>query len=432
MQVTIQVLNGLERKMSVKLPSANLEEKIEKRLREIAPNAKIPGFRAGKVPFNIIKQRYEDSVRGEVISKVIGSSYQEALKQENIIPAGLPHLTLTESAVGKELEYEAKFEVYPTIQLTNLDNVEIKTKVVKVTEQDLEEMLEKLQKQYAKWEEVDRPAQLGDRVYLDFESRIDGEEFPGGTRKNAVLELGSNAAIPGFETGLIGASIDQHLELTLQFPADYYNKEIAGKTALVKVLVHRILTSELPKLDEEFAATLGVKEGGMEKLRVEVREGMERDAAKKIKEQLNNELTEQFLVANPIDVPNALVEEEAARMEKQVEEQSKAQGRKPQALDRSELLKAAHRRVKLGLLFGEFIKVHGLKLDAARFDTLLDEMSAPYDNPQAIKDVYRNNPEARKQLEAIVMEGQVFDALANQVRKIEREQTFHEWLHKPE
>lgn len=430
MQVTVEILDGLERKMFVKLPSENLEEKVEKRLKEIAPSVQISGFRPGKVPFTIVRQRFENSIRGEVLSAMIGDSYQEALKQENIIPAGHPHLKLTESAPGKEIEYEARFEVYPTIQLNNLDGVEIETAKVTVTDHDVQEVLEKIRKQYAKWLEVDRPAQSGDRVVIDFDSRIDGESFAGGTNKNAVLDLGSQSAIPGFEEGLMGATKNQQLELTLNFPADYYNQAIAGKSALANVTVHRILTPELPELDDAFASKLDVKEGGIEQLKIEVRENMERDIAQKTREDLKKQLTEQFLAANPIAVPNALIQEEAVRLEQQAEQSLKQQGQKKVSLDPAKFLTAAAHRIKLGLLFGEFIKVHQLKLDPARVESLLKELTAHYQDPQAIIDAYRNNPESRKQLENAVLEEQVFDALAAQVSKVERELTYPEWLQK--
>lgn len=429
MQVTVEVLPGLERKMTVNVPSEGVQSEVEKRLKDMLPRVAIAGFRKGKVPFNVVRQHYEDSVRREVISEVIGSTYQAALEQEKLMPVGLPNVHLSTTPPGQALQYEAKFEVFPKIELKSLEGVELETIKLTVGEQDIDKLLEKLRKQQSKWVEVNRPAQLGDRVKLDFDGQINGESFEGGTRKDVTIELGSGQALPDFEKGLIGATKGQELSLNVQFPATYPQKELAEKHSVVAVKIYEVLAAELPELDAEFAKKLGVEEGGIEKLRIEVKENLTRELQQKIDDQLKANVLEKLLARNPVELPQVLIEEEIKKLQQQTQQMAaQRQGSAAPMPPREQFIAIATQRVGLGLLFGEFIRQHHLKADPQQVEERLAQIAAPYGDPAAIIAWYRGNKEQLAVIESAVIEDQIVAKLLTEVTLKEKPQTYLELL----
>ncbi|HVV68049.1 MAG TPA: trigger factor [Gammaproteobacteria bacterium] len=450
MQVTVEVLPGLERKVVVKVPGSGVQSEIEKRLKDLAPKVKIDGFRPGKVPFNIVRQRFEDSVRREVVSEVIGSSYQEAIQQEKLTPAGLPKIDLATVIPGQALEFEATFEIYPTIALKELQDVEIETVKVNIDENDVDQMLEKLRNQQAEWVETTEPAEKGNRVLIDFESTLDGKSFEGGTGKDVTVQLGTGAAIPDFENALLGTAAGQeNITFTIQFPVNYHRKDLAGKSSAVTAKVHKVLVAKLPEVDEEFAKKLGVADGNIEQLRKEIRDNLQRELDYNVKNQLKGQVLTKLLELNPVELPKVLVNEEIKNLQKQEREAGKHHAHDhdhdhecdhdhdhdhdhehsedhAHSENKTQFEQMAKQRVGLGLLFGEIIRNHQLKVDSAQVQARLEQIAAPYKDPQQVVAWYRNNKEQMAQIEASVIEDQIVDILTKQVKLKETVKTYRE------
>jgi trigger factor len=419
MQVTVEVLPGLERKMLVKVPSEGVQKEIEKRLKDMAPQVKLDGFRPGKVPFNIVRQRFEDSIRREVVSEVIGATYQQALQQEKLVPAGVPKVHLATVVPGQALEYEAIFEIYPTIQLNELNGVEIESIKIDVTENDIDNMLEKLRRQQAEWVETDKPAEKGDRVVIDFNSLMDGASFEGGSGNNVTVELGAGGAIPDFENALVGKTAGQeNIQFDIRFPENYYRKDLAGKSSHVTANVHKILVAKLPPLDEAFAKKLGVAEGDIEKLRREVRDNLLQQLENNNKAQIKSQILAKLLELNPVELPQIMLEEEIKNLKHQNEQAGtdpRHLNQPKQAEDNEAYAKLAQQRVGLGLLFGEIIRTYQIKVDQSKVQAMLERMTASYQDPQSVIAWYRNNKEQMTHIEGAVIEDQIVEILSKQV-----------------
>ncbi|HEY5601738.1 MAG TPA: trigger factor, partial [Gammaproteobacteria bacterium] len=311
MQVSIETTGGLERRMTVQIPKDKLEKEIQARLKQLAGRAKIQGFRPGKAPMNVIKQRYGGQVEQEVMGELIQSSYVEALTQQNLRPAGMPHIKPAET--GKEsgaMTYIATFEVYPDVTIQGLEKIKVERPVLEISEQDIDAMLETIRKQRKQWQETDRAAEIGDRVVIDFEGFMNGEPFEGGRAQAYAMELGAKRMIPGFEEQLLGIKAGEERTLKLKFPADYHAKELADKDVEFKVAAHKVEMPVLPELNEEFAKLFGVTEGGLQAFREQVKDNMQREAEQKIRTQVKRQVLDGVLEQNPIDVPRALIDSE--------------------------------------------------------------------------------------------------------------------------
>lgn len=418
MQVSVEVLPGLERRIKISVPAERVEKEFENRVKKLVKEVRMDGFRPGKVPVHVVKQRFGASVRGEVIGDVIRDTYFDAIQQEKLHPAGDPNMELTSAETGKALEYTALIEIYPEIQLQDPSSINIKVLKSEVTEDDINQMLEKLRKQQAEWIETDKQAEKGDRVVIDFEGFLNDEPFEGGNAKDVKLELGSGTMIPGFEEGLIGAKSGSEIELNVRFPDQYPAENLAGQMAKFKVKVHKVLTPKLPEVDDNFAAKMGMKEGGITKLREEVRSNMERELKRVLRNRLKDELFEQFLKANPLELPKVMVENEIKRLQQQTKQQYAEQLGKEDLPDppREQFISLAEQRVGLGLLFAEFVKQHNIQVDANRVRTMLEELAAVYQQPEMVISWYYNNKDRLAQIESLVMEEQVVDILLEKVK----------------
>ena len=264
MQVSVETISGLERRMTVGIPAERIENEVNKRLQQTASRARVDGFRPGKVPMSVIRKRFGASARQEVIGEVIQSSFYEAIVQEKLNPAGAPSVEPKSLDEGKDFEYIATFEVYPEVALGDFAEIEVERIESEVTDADLENMLEILRKQHTSYEAVERAAEDGDQVTIDFTGRIDGEAFQGGTATNTNLVLGSGRMIPGFESGLVGAKAGETRTISVTFPEDYQNLDLAGKAAEFEIIVHSVAAAALPELNDEFFARFGVEEGGID------------------------------------------------------------------------------------------------------------------------------------------------------------------------
>jgi trigger factor len=344
----------------------------------------------------------------------------------------MPSFELTKDQDGEDLEFVAKFEVYPEVEVKGVDDIEIEKTVVEIADEDLDNMLETLQKQHGEWKEVKRKARKDDRMVIDFVGTIDGEEFDGGKAEDFTLELGKDRMIPGFEKPLVGAKKGEEVIVDVTFPEDYHAEALKGKEAQFTVNVKKVEGLTLPKVDEEFAKLFGIEDGDVEALKAEVRKNMERELGQTLKTQLKEEVIAKLLEKNELDLPAALVDQEVNALREQAKQRFSQQGGGQNLPDLpADLFKDnAQRRVSIGLLLGEIIKQNDLKADQEKVDSLIETMASAYEDPQEVVDYYKNNQELMQQMQNVALEEQAIEWVVGQAKVTEVNKPFDEVMNK--
>ncbi|MBD9416488.1 trigger factor [Pseudomonas sp. PDM16] len=425
MQVSVESTSALERRMTIGVPAERIETEVTKRLQQTARRAKVAGFRPGKVPMNVIRQRYEDSARQEALGDLIQATFYEAIVEQKLNPAGAPAVEPKTFEKGKDLEYVATFEVFPEIQLAGFDGIEVERLQADVNDADVDNMLEILRKQNTRFEAVERAAENGDQLNIDFVGKIDGEAFAGGSAKGTPLVLGSARMIPGFEDALVGVKAGEERVINPTFPDDYQNLELAGKTAEFTVTVNSVSAPQLPELNDEFFALFGISEGGLEGFRAEVRKNMDRELRQAIKSKVKNQVMEGLLAANPVEVPKALIGNEVNRLRVQAVQQFGG-NIKPDQLPAELFEEQAKRRVVLGLIVAEVVKQSELKADEARVRELIEEMASAYQEPQQVVAWYYKNDQQLNEVRSVVLEEQVVDTVLQKANVTDKAVSYEE------
>jgi len=406
MQVSVETTGTIDRKMTVELPAAQIDETVEKRLKALAGRVKIDGFRPGKVPFSLVKKRYSDSVRYEVVESLLGSSFQEAARQQNLRVAGLPDIDLKTLEAGKNLEYVASFQVYPEFTIAGVDTLNITRPTSEVTDADLDKMIEVIRKQNQDWQTVERAAQNGDSVTIDFVGTLDGETFEGGSANDYAVELGAGRMLKDFEEGLIGMQSGEEKTVDVAFPDNYQAENLKGKTAQFKLSVKQVREPVLPEIDADFIKRFGVDAGDVETFRAEVKKNMLHELDKALKSQVKQQAMDGLADLHAIEVPKALVADEVNYIREEFQQNT---GSSAQNLPDALFAPQAERRVKLGLIVGEVIRQHNLQRDPARVDAMLESLASTYEDPQALISYYRQDRKAMQTIEAAVMEEMIVD-----------------------
>ncbi len=414
MQVTLETAEGLLRRLSVQMPAAQVDEAVEQRLKDLARRVRMDGFRPGKAPMAVVRQRYGEQARDEVVGDLIQRSYVDAVTQQDLRPAGAPRITEVDMIVGEGLRYVAEIEVYPEITLADLSTIEIERPKTKILKADVDAMIDNLRKQRATTKTVKREAKEGDRVIVDFKGSIDGELFDGGTASDMPIELGKGQLLKDFEEPIVGMSAGETKTIEVTFPEDYHAEHLQGKKASFEVTVKEVTQIVLPKVDDEFCAAFGVKEGGADALREEVTKNMERELANAIKRRVKKQVMDGLLAANDVVMPKALVRDEAQRVRQQFTQQLR--GAQADQLPLNIFEPEAERRVKLGMLVAELIKSEGLKVDAARVDALLDDIASSYEDPTEVKVFYKGRPDLMQNLEALAAEDMVVEHVLSKAK----------------
>lgn len=417
MQASIKSAEGLERRLTLEVPAERVVQEVEQRLKSMAGRIRMAGFRPGKVPVKVVKQQYGAQVRQEVETDLTSRAFYEAVQRENLRPAGAPKLELSASGDDK-LSFTATFEVYPDVKVQIPSGFTVNKTVTSIADGDVDTMVEKLRKQRAAWENVDRAAQDGDRVTIDFLGRINGEAFAGGEGKSYPLVLGSKRFIAGFEEQVVGAKLGEHREVTVTFPEAYQNQELAGKAAVFSVTVQRVEGPKLPSLEDvEFLSSLGVREGGLAALRQDVRDSMQRELDQTLSNQVKQDALDKLLAANPIALPSALVETEIQQMADQARQSMGMQGTQPVTDEiRTVFVDGARRRVALGLLVGELVRAQGFRADPERVRARIEALAASYEDPAAVLEWYQKDRSRLSGVEALVLEDQVIEWLLSQAK----------------
>ena len=433
MQVSVENAGGLTRRMTVQVPPERVEKAVEEKVRRAGRHAKIPGFRPGKAPYKVLYQRYADSARAEVASELVQATYPEAIEQEGLKPAGRPQLELDDQSSETGLAYTASFDVYPEIELLGLDMLKVEKPVAEVTDADIDKTIERLREQNKEFVEVERESADGDQAVIDFVGRLDGEPFEGGSGEDVEVTLGEGRFLPDLERALVGRKPGETFQVDVSFPEDYGAEHLAGKTADFEVTVKSVSEPRLPELDTAFFQKMGVEEGGEAALREKVAESLRREVDNAVDQKVKTQVMDGVLEANPIDVPEGLVAQEIERMRGEALSRLPQQMRQDpeqakQLLPDEALREGAERRVALGLLIAEVISDQGIELDRDRVEAKLDELAAGYEQTEAVKSYYRNNPQMMQGVEAMVMEDQVIERLLEGAKVKEKKTDVDELL----
>ena len=416
MQVSIETTSNLERRLTVGVPAERVEGEVDSRLQKAAQKAKLPGFRPGKVPLKVMRQRYGAGVRQEVLGEVVSQSFQEAVLQEKLRPAGQPSIEPKSLEPGKDLQYVAIFEVFPDVELVDMKDFAVAKPVAQVKEEDVNNIIEVFRKQQGTWDEVARAAIMTDKVNLDYTGLKDGEEFEGGSAQDSDLELGSGRMISGFEEGVVGMKPEDEKTLDLTFPVDYHNEDLKGAAVEFKITLNKIMELVPAKIDEELFAKYGVEEGGEERFREDVGENMARELKNAVEANVKQQVMDALLeVHQALEVPKALVDQEISGMRQQMFQQFGGAGNMD--LDLESLLpdtmfsENAERRVKLGLVLAEYISSYELRADNEQVSKAIAEIASTYESPQEVIDYYQSNPQQRSSVESKILEDQVVEKL---------------------
>jgi trigger factor len=429
-EVSVESSAGLERRLKIRVPSAAIEREISSRLAKVGKTAKLKGFRPGKIPDKVVRQYYGGQVRDEVLSDVIRSSYSQAIADQKLNPAGGPRIEAVPGDTPADQEhftYRATFEVYPEIALQPLEQLELEVPRVAIDDADVEAMIEKLRTQRATWQPVERAAAAGDRAVVDFEGKIDGEPFPGGSGKEVGVVLGSGQVLADFDRALHGAAAGDTRTTTVAFPANYPTADLAGKSAEFVIEVRRVEEQVLPPLDDAFAASFGVNTGKVEDLTAEVRKNMERELAERLSRETKSRVFDALIKANSITVPRSLVEQDIQTLQQGAMRELGVND-PTQLPSRERFVPLAERRVTVGLLIQELVRQNKIRLDAARVEQRVQELSAPYEKPAEAAQFYRADRGMMNQIETGVLEDQVVDFLLARAKTSDQSLTFNKFM----
>jgi len=429
MQISVETVGALERRMTVTIPAQRVEDEVATRLKSLSRTARIKGFRAGKVPFKVVVQNFGSQVRDEVLNELLRQTYGEAVQQKKLNPAGGPRIAPVKAEPGADVEYVAEFEVYPEVKLAGLDRLKVEKPVAEIAAADVTRMVDNLRRQRGDWKPVARAAADGDRATIDFEGTLDGQPFPGNKGERMPVVLGSGRMVEGFEQHLVGLAAGRSESFPLRFPADYPTAELAGREVRFAVTVHEVAELEVPALDEAFCVAFGVASGGVAQLEREVRDNMQRELDETIRRRVKEQVLQALLEANSVELPKALVDEEIARLEHDALARMGLLDRSRQPdLPREMFEEQARRRVKLGLLIGEVLQQSQLRIDPARVQRTLDELSAEHADREAAQRAYRADRGVMRQLETLALEEQAVEFLVGKASVTERRTSFAELM----
>lgn len=415
MQVSVEVLDGLERRMTVSLPADSIDGEVNKRLRDYAKQARIDGFRPGKVPMKLMQRKFGAAMRQEVLGEQIEKSYFEALSQESLNPAGMPSIDTKSAEAGADVEYVATFEVFPEIETADLSGVTIDKEVSSVGDEQVDDMIERLRQQRKEFQAVERAAGEGDQVTLDYVGHLDGEVVEEAKQDDAKVVVGEGRLLEDFEKALSGVEAGQEIKFDVKFPEDYPAEKVKGQTLNFEAAVKEVAEAVLPEVDEEFAKAFGVEDGSIDGLRDDIRKNMQRELDDRLRATNKDVVMDALLDAHDIHVPKALIDDEVGRL-KQADENA----------DADELEKSASRRVKLGLVIRHIVQEQEMAVDQERLMQRLESIAGGYDNPSQIMAMYQNDKSAMQELEGATLEDQIVDWVYEQSQANEIVKTFDE------
>ncbi len=413
MQANLETLSSLERRLNIAVPLSEIEGEVESRLKKLSRTVKMHGFRPGKVPLKVVAQQYGPQVRQEVLGDTLEKTFGAAVREQNLRVAGYPRFEPKPVGEGaQQFEYSATFEVYPEIALGDVASVKIDRPVLEVTDEEIDKTLEAMRKQRVLYDVAQRPAQNEDRVTIDYRGTIDGQEFGGGAAQNQSVVLGEGRLLPAIDKNLSGMQSGESKTFELRFPDDYHGKDVAGKTASFEVKVHEVAAPRLPEVDAEFAKALGVPDGDLAKLRDEVRANLQREVKSRLKARVKDQAMQALIDTTHIEVPKSLVSMEVERMQQSTRQDLAARGVKvteDMPLPANLFETQAQRRVTLGLILAELVKVHQLQAKPEQVKGAVEEQAQSYERPEEVVRWFYQSPDRLRDFEALVVEDNVVD-----------------------
>lgn len=426
-----QLTNALERRLDLLVAIEELEKDIDQRLKRIGKNFKMPGFRPGKVPANIVKQQYGEQAHFDALNEALERAFGEAAKSQELRVAGNPRIEPKTTESTTHLEFSAVFEVYPEVKLGDLSGVEIERAVLEVGAAEIDSTMTVLRKQRVRYEPVDRGAAKDDRVTIDFLGKKDGEPFAGGQAKDYPFVLGAGSMLPDFENAIYGLKAGESKTFEMTFPADYLSKEIAGQTVSFEITVKEVREPILPEVDADFAKELGVEDGDVEKMRAEIETNLKREVSKRLQAKVKDQVMEALLKTNPIDVPNALLEMEIQRLMQSARQDMEQRGgakMKDFPMQREWFVDQAKRRVSLGLILSEIVKVNKLQAQPDQIKKIVEESAQSYEHPEEVIRWYYAQPQRLQEVEGVAIEDNVVAWALSAAKVVEKPIAFDELM----
>lgn len=426
-------LNPLERTLELAVSLAQFEAGVANRLKQVARTVKMQGFRPGKVPMKMVEQQHGDQVRQEVLGESVQKSFSEAVQQSQLRVAGYPRIEPSaDQGTGEFLMFRAIFEVYPEVVLGDISTSKIERPVVNVGDDEVNKTIEILRKQRVSYHAVDRAAATGDRVNVDYRGTLDGVEFAGGQAKGFGLVLGEGRTLPDFESQFVGMKAGESKQFDLTFPEDYHAKELAGKGVVFEVTLNGVEEPKLPEVDAEFARTLGVMDGDLEKMRAEIRASLEREGKKRVQEKVKAQVMESLLDSTKVDLPASLIEMEIERLMEQMRQSMASHGVKMlDGMQSPELHRdQAKRRVALGLILAEAVKSNQLNAKPEQIRAQVEEVAQSYEDPESVIKYFYSNPQQMAEIESLVLEGNVVEWALTKAEVVDTPIVFDELMGK--
>ncbi|HGN0430755.1 TPA: trigger factor [Proteus mirabilis] len=428
MQVSVETTQGLGRRVTITVPAADIQKAVDSELKKAAKTVRIDGFRKGHVPMSMVKQRYGMSVLNDVLGDLMQRNFINAIIENKVNPVGAPDYKPEQYKEGEDFVYSVEFEVFPEIELKDLESIEVVKPIVTVKDEDVDNMLETLRKQQAEWKDKEGEVAEEDRVTVDFNGSIDGEEFEGGKAEDFVLAMGQGRMIPGFEEGLIGHKAGEEFTIDVTFPEDYHAENLKGKKAQFAINLKKVEERELPELTEEFIKRFGIADGSVDGLRAEVRKNMERELKNAIRTRVKSQVIDGLVKANEVDVPAAAVDSEIEVLQRQAAQRFGGDEKQALQLPRELFEEQAKRRVIVGLLLGEVINSNELKAEDERVKALIDEMASAYEDPSEVVEFYNKNEQLMNNIRNLALEEQAVEKILATAKVTEKETNFTELM----
>lgn len=431
MQVSVETTQGLERRLTITVPAETVSKEIQKRIIGLSKTQRIDGFRPGKVPVKVIQKRFGAAVAEEVAGEVMQRNFYEAIVAEKLNLAGAPTLEPAQVKEGEDFSFTAILEVYPEFEVAGVEALEIEKSVSEVKDADIDSMIETLRKQHAEWVVVDRAAEANDQVKVDFNGSIDGEEFEGGKAEDFTLAMGQGRMIPGFEEGIVGKTAGEEFTVEVTFPEEYHAENLKGKKASFAINLKAVEAQELPEITPEFVNKFGVEDGSLDSLKVEISKNMSRELEQAIKADTKTKVLDALVAKNDIEIPGALVKQEIDTLRKQAMQRfgQMAPDNAPELPDEL-FAEQANRRVKIGLVLGEFIKASEITADDERVQEMISSMASAYEDPTEVIAYYKDNAQALENVRNVAVEDQAIDLILEKAKVTETEVAFEELMNK--
>ena len=430
MSSNVETLGSLERRVSMSVPTAEIEKQVDERLKKLARNIRMPGFRPGKVPMKLVSQTYGPQVRSEVLTDAVQKAFNDAVKEANLKVAGYPRIEKKDGADDKALEFSATFEIYPEVKVGELGDVTIERPQVPVDDAAVDKTIEILRKQRTKYVEASRAAKDNDRLTVDFEGMIDGQPFQGGSAKDFVFPVGEGRMLKEFDEAARGMSAGETKTFELKFPDDYHGKEVAGKTASFKVTVKKVEEPQLPEVDAEFAKSLGIGDGDVQKMRSEIRSNVERESGKRIEARVKSQVLDALIAKTPLELPKSLIQMEAQSLVERAAADLQARGIKPEQmpLDPAAFEQTAKHRVALGLIIGELARSENLQPKPAEVRAVVEAEAATYESPAEVVKWFYMQPQRLSEMEGVALEANVVKWVLSKAKVVDKPTAFDELM----